>query len=236
MKTHRFFIKQKIKDTPEITITDPGIIHQLKHVLRLQPGDPIILLDGTGIEYHSRIKVLLKKESIFSKEKIKNVGNDLGLKINLASAMIKKDKYEWVLQKCTELGVYSFSPIISERTEKIKLNLDRADIIIKEAAEQSEKNTLPTIHEPVSLGYFLDNAVTNNMKNIYALDLCETKIDVSHMKSLSEVTLLIGPEGGWGEEDKKLFEKYSIKMVSLGEQILRAETANIAVSSLLLLG
>jgi len=236
MKTHRFFIEQKIEDTPEIIIANPNIIHQMKNVLRLQPGDPIILLDGTGIEYHAKVKVLLKKESIFSKEKIKKVDENLGLKLDLVPAIIKKDKYEWVLQKCTEIGVNSFSPVISERTEKTKVNMSRAEVIVKEAAEQSERNTLPIIKEPVSLEKFLENMVENNMQNIYVLDFCETKIDVSHLKSQSSVTLLIGPEGGWGEEDIKLFDKYSVKRISLGEQILRAETASVAVSSLLMLG
>ena len=236
MKTHRFFINQKITDQPEITITDPGVIHQMRHVLRLQQDDPVILLDGAGNEYHSRVKVLLKKESFFVKEKIKMVDSKKEKKINLVPALLKKDKFEWVLQKCTELGVKSFSPIISERTEKTKLNIVRANIILKEAAEQSERVTLPTLNEPVSLEEFLKKTKENNTQNVYVLDFCETKIDVSHLKTLNDVTVLIGPEGGWGEEDKKLFKEYELESISLGDRVLRAETASVAVSSLISLG
>lgn len=236
MKTHRFFVNQNIENFPEITIADPVVIHQMKNVLRLQIGDPVIFLNGTDSEYHSKVKVISKKESIFSVEEIKKVDTKVEQKINLVPALLKKDKFEWVLQKCTELGVKSFSPIISERTEKTKLNLDRGNIIIKEAAEQSERATLPTLNEPVFLEEFLKKETKNSIQNIYVLDFCETKIDVSHIKTLNEVTVLIGPEGGWGEGDKKLFEQYEIKIVSLGDRVLRAETASVGVASLISLG
>lgn len=232
MKKHRFFINQNIENISEITLTDPVVIHQMKNVLRLQIGDPVIFLNGTDNEYHSRVKVISKKESIFSVEEIKKIDIQEDKKINLAPALLKKDKFEWVLQKCTELGVHSFSPIISERTEKTKLNIDRGNIIMKEAAEQSGRVTLPILNEPISLEEFLQK----RKENIYVLDFCETKIDVSHLKTLNEVTVLIGPEGGWGENDIKLFDEYSVKRISLGEQVLRAETASVAVSSLILLG
>jgi 16S rRNA (uracil1498-N3)-methyltransferase len=239
MKIHRFFVKHKLEDLPEIYITDLDIIHQIKDVLRLKKGDSVCLFDGSGIEYFGKVKIIMKKESIISKEKIKSFSNNskiclpVGMvKIKLSPSLIKKDKLEWVYQKATEIGVFSLNPIISERTEKQKINKERLGKIVKEASEQSGKIFIPEINEPQGLEDFLKE----NRENIYALDLCETKIDVSQMKGFDEVTILIGPEGGWGEKDLENFEKYNVKRISLGEQILRAETASIAASSLLLLG
>jgi len=151
MKTHRFFIDQNLENAGDVIITNQETIHQMKDVLRLRTGDPVILLDGMGNMLQGQIKVLMKKESIISKEKLKKVSTSSKIKIKLCSSMIKKDKYEWVLQKATELGVTEFQPILSERTEKPNLNMDRAVKIIREAAEQSERGDLPNISDIESL-------------------------------------------------------------------------------------
>jgi 16S rRNA (uracil1498-N3)-methyltransferase len=230
MKTHRFFIK-KIEEGPEINITDPDVLHQMHHVLRLKKGDPVDIFDGQGKHISGRIKEVLKKYSIISAESLKFSSTGYTHKIHIAPALIKKDKFEWVVQKCTEIGVESFSPIISERTEKMKINEDRLQKIIIEACEQSGKVLIPKLYEPTNIEDFLKQ----NQKNLFALDFCETLIDVSQIKSLHEATFLIGPEGGWGESDQVLFEKYNVKKISLGNSILRAETASIAIASIVLL-
>jgi len=239
MKIHRFYIKEKIGNSAEITLSDPELIHQIKNVLRLKVSETIQLFDDFGDELDAKIEkfesdsILVsggKKES--SKVILNSKSRSSKVKIKLALAVIKKDKYEWVAQKCTEIGVVSFIPIISERTEKMNLNKERLEKIIKEAAEQSDKNYLATLVEPIKLEDFL----AEKHDNVFALDFCETLIDVSQIKELEEATFLVGPEGGWGESDLELFEKYNVPLVSLGEQVLRAETAAVAVASLTLLG
>jgi 16S rRNA (uracil1498-N3)-methyltransferase len=240
MKLHRFFIDKKIEDKQELFISDLNIIHQIKNVLRLKVGDEIVLLDGLGVEFVGQIAKLEKTEIVVSKVSFKVLKNVSQVSVKLAPALLKKDKYEWVLQKCTELGVDSFTPIISERTEKTGFNFERAIKIVKEASEQSERVIIPDVSEPILLHNFLENNFVDKKIKIYALELGEVKIDLENI--CSEFSgqgivpiILVGPEGGWGEKDLEIFEKFNVEKVSLGKQVLRAETASVAVSSLLCL-
>ncbi len=241
MKTHRFFVEQLLEGKDEIRITEQAIIHQMRDVLRLRVGDPVILLDGTGIEYHGRVKILIKKESIISKEKIKSFSNNSKIskiKVHLFASLIKKDKFEWVLQKATEIGVSRITPVISSRTEKQKLNMERADKIVREASEQSERLDIPFLDEPVDLYDAIQVAKRDANKNILiALDMDAPLIDVRKIREDGgNVFVFIGPEGGWDEKDKRMFEQEKVCFMSLGESVLRAETASVSISSLLLLG
>jgi 16S rRNA (uracil1498-N3)-methyltransferase len=241
MKIHRFFVKEKIIDSSEISISDTELVHQIKNVLRLKVGETVSILDNTGAEFLCKVKDILKKELIFSKESMKNFSRHSKGKIKLFPAMIKKDKLEFVLQKCTEIGVLEFCPILSNRTEKQNFNLERAETIIREAAEQSEKNFLPSVDVPVRLVELIGDYETGkkflDVKNSFYLDIEAPLIDVSSIvKHDGEVSIFVGPEGGWSEKDKMLFASVGIKPCSLGQTVLRAETASIAIASLLLLG
>jgi 16S rRNA (uracil1498-N3)-methyltransferase len=242
-KAPRFFIEKKL-DQQEILIQDKNIIHQLQKVLRKKTNDEIVLLDGNGKEFFGTIKEISKKEIIINRDKItihesekyetddKNILNTN--KVILAPSILKKDNFELVIQKCTELGIKNIQPIISERTEKDNLNFERLEKISKEASEQSEKIFLPEIFETKKLEDFLSRQTS---KNIFTLEFNYEEFEISKFKKMSgEIIFLVGPEGGWGETDIKLFEKFKVKKVSLGQQILRAETASIALSSLLFLG
>jgi 16S rRNA (uracil1498-N3)-methyltransferase len=225
MKIHRFFVKQIIEKDEDLTITDVDVIHQIKNVLRLQKDETVVLLDGSGKEFFAKVKIILKSESIFSKIKIKSNPQDIH-KINLYFSIPKKDKAEWVLQKGTELGVNNFYPIISDRTEKINLKQERAEIIIKEAAEQSEKAFLPTFHNPVKLEDVIHGL---NSSETFYLDIGVEKIDTQKLKDSLSLNIFVGPEGGWSEKDKDIFTKHNIKSYSLGDFVLRAETASVAI-------
>ena len=229
-KAPRFFIAEKIYDESlsenKLIISDEKIIHQIKNVLRKKEGESVVILDGRGSEFFGTIFELSKKEIKIEKDKIN---------------FYEKDNFEFVMQKCTEIGVKNFQPIISERTEKDNLNFERLEKITKEASEQSEKIFLPEIFQTKKLEEFLIEK-TNNLSNesnfkIFALEFSFKKYEFSKFRKITgEIIFLIGPEGGWGEEDLKLFEKFNVEKVSLGSQILRAETASISLATLLLLG
>lgn len=229
MKIHRFFVKEIIEKNDELVITDVDIIHQIKNVLRLREGVSVVLLDGSGKEYFGKVKIILKSESIFSKEKIKSNPQDIHI-TNLYFSIPKKDKAEWILQKCTELGVNNFIPVISDRTEKINLKKERAEVIIKEAAEQSEKMFLPVFHETVKLE---DSLIGLKFDETFYLELGVENIDIKKLKDKLSLNIFVGPEGGWSEKDKEIFAKFNIKSYSLGDFVLRAETASVAIISAL---
>ncbi len=229
MKIHRFFVEQIEERDGDLVVSDVDVIHQIKNVLRLQKDESVVLLDGSGKEFFAKVKIILKSESIFSKIKIKSNPQDIH-KINLYFSIPKKDKAEWVLQKGTELGVNNFYPVISDRTEKINLKTERAKVIIKEAAEQSEKVFLPTFHEPVKLNDVIQGL--NSVEAFY-LDIEAEKIDLKKIKDMVDVNIFVGPEGGWSEKDKDIFTEHNIKSYSLGNFVLRAETASIAIIAVL---
>ena len=230
MKLQRFFIKDAIIEGVEVSMSDADFVHQIFHVFRKKIGDQIVLLDNSGFEFLSEIVFLNKKEvniKILNKKEVLNIPTN---KVTLFASMIKKDKFEWVLEKCTELGVNSFVPVISERVEKKDLNIERAEKILKEASEQSERGFIPDICEPISLSEALENLNTNAI----AFHLEGGRFDGGG-KNLKGLAIFIGPEGGWGEKDMDLFKKYNVKIVTLGSQVLRAETASMAVCAKILL-
>lgn len=244
MKLHRFFINQEIDDSSRIEITEEELVHQLNNVLRIKIGDRFVFLDNKGSEVEVVSEEVMKKSLIFSKEKMKKKSIKNEVKIDLYPAVLKKDKMEYVLQKCTEIGVLKFCPIVSDRTEKTNLNVKRLEKIIREAAEQSEKVYLPYLSDVSSLGQLLRQNETSD--DIYYLDMDAPVLDViqtieqskisSRDNECSRISIFIGPEGGWSDVDRKLFLDHDVKPLSLGDTVLRAETASIAVSSLFLLG
>ena len=230
MRTHRFFIEQEILDSGEVKVADKDLIHQWQKVFRLKTGDRVILFDGTGFDYVSEF-VSLDRNNIVLKivEKKKNE-NIPKKEIHLFQSIIKKDKFEWVLEKGTELGVSYFHPIVSERSEKKNINFERAEKIIKEASEQSGRGDFPKISELTDF----EGALNNNFVSI-AFHPTGDKFDKNDFEKEKILGIFIGPEGGWSDKELEFFKEKGIKILSLGSQVLRAETAAIAVSSLLLL-
>lgn len=230
MRLHRFLIERKIPEGGEVMIDDKDLIHQWGKVFRLKAGDRVILFDGIGFDYVSEIVSLDKNKGILKVvEKIKNE-NIPKKEIHLFQSIIKKDKFEWVIEKGTELGVSYFHPIISERSEKKNINFERARKIIKEASEQSGRGSLPTLKELVDF----KESLNNNFPSV-AFHPIGDKFNKNDFEKEKVIGVFIGPEGGWSDRELEVFKEKGVKILSLGTQILRAETAAIAVSSLLLL-
>ncbi len=237
MRLHNFFIEQKIGEAKILRLENADLLHQLKNVFRLEKGDEVILLDNSGFQYRCRIELLSKKEGVFevvevTENKVKPMRG-----VCLCVSMIKKDNFEWILEKGTELGVSYFIPIISERSVKINFNHERGEKIIKEAAEQSGHGKLPGLYKMISLEMALEDVKKNNFFAVafhVGEEFAGKKFD-SKFAHKDMTTVFIGPEGGWTENEIALFKKYGVEIYSLGSQTLRAETAAIAISTLLLI-
>ena len=231
MRLHNFFIEEKIGDRSRIEVSDSDLIHQWRHVFRLNTGASVVLLDNSGFEYTAQFTTLtyLKAEFvILEKRKNKFLPKK---EIFLFQALIKTDKFEWILEKGTELGVSHFRPVITHRTVAKKLNLVRARKIVTESAEQSGRGTLPALYEPMKL----EELVSTYEFPYVAFDPSGKPWTHKDFETTNALGVLIGPEGGWSEQELALLKSKNIPLISLGTQILRAETAAIAVSSLLLL-
>jgi 16S rRNA (uracil1498-N3)-methyltransferase len=231
MRLHRFYINQNIEVGKEIRIDDPELLNQWGRVFRLKAEDEIILFNDSEYEFTAKFSLLSKKEAVLTILDSKKVAEEISKELHVFQSIIKKDNFELIVQKCTEIGASAFHPIISERSEKKSLNMERLIKIAKEASEQSGKVRLPKIFEPESL----EKAVENFDGDIFALDFGGKKISQNIFAKSSKIGILIGPEGGWSDKERKFFKEKGIKSFSLGSQILRAETASIAISALILL-
>jgi 16S rRNA (uracil1498-N3)-methyltransferase len=237
MRFHRFFIDEQLRNKSDITLFDDAIIHQLKDVFRFHTGDKLILLDNSGYEYISEISLLAK-----GKAEIKIVDSSMSenlpektTEVWLLAALVKKDNFEWILEKCTEIGVSHFVPVVSARSEKKDLNQERAEKIIREAAEQSGRGIMPVLHEVMSFEDAISEAQKENVHlasfhvegEIFTHEIREKLIKNKRLG------ILIGPEGGWSEKEIEFLKEKNIPIYSLGKQILRAETAAAITSALL---
>ncbi|MFA6315132.1 MAG: RsmE family RNA methyltransferase [Candidatus Paceibacterota bacterium] len=252
MRLHRFLVAEDIGDKKEITIDSKELVHQIRHVFRLRHGDEIIIFSGTGFDYHCKIDE--------SNEKSKITGNNSIIqllvtdkvrsrfvpkkKLFLAASLIKKDNFEWVVEKAVELGVTDIIPIRADRSEKKFLNNDRLEKIAIEATEQSGRGNVPKLHEIMDLvevvkflqkqeatmiAFHTDGGSFGDRKK----DL-KKKNEVEDKSGIESkpIAVFIGPEGGWSPNEIQMFHDEGVPIYCLGPQILRAETAIVSVLSL----
>jgi 16S rRNA (uracil1498-N3)-methyltransferase len=242
MRLHRFYLEQSIansvvkeKTQQEIKVENEDLIHQWRDVFRYTTGAQVVVFDGDGFDYLCMIAHIYNRTAelaIVSKKKSVMPADHTQHKLALALSMIKKDNMELVIQKATELGVSEIFPILSERSEKKSLNMTRAKKIAIEASEQSGRGDVPSIHEPIDLDEFLK--FEKNKENLNGFEskiVCdpsgEKKLDKSVIKS--SALICIGPEGGYSEKELALFKAQGFEICNLGNLVLRAETAAIAV-------
>jgi 16S rRNA (uracil1498-N3)-methyltransferase len=230
MRLHRFFADQPLPAGREAMIVNPGILHQWKRVFRLGKGDSIILFNGNGMEYISRIVSLGKNEGIVYVAEERPVAFAPRRELWLFAALVKKDNFEWILQKGTELGVSHFVPLLTDRSEKKDFNSERLKKILIEAAEQSGRATIPELHALIAP----ERAIEQHLMPSIIFHL-EGGAFVRENWDYPQLGAYLGPEGGWSDRELEFFRAKKLPIVSLGSQTLRAETAAIAVSSLLLL-
>lgn len=231
MRINRFFgdfdFSKKV-----IKISDRDIYNQIKNVLRMEIGERIILCDGKLNEALSEIVNLGRS---FIELKILDINkneNEFGVYGILYCSMLKKENFELVIQKATEIGIKEIVPIITKRTVKLNLNEKRLNKIIKEAAEQSGRGILPILNKPMHFQDALNKAGGDDL-NLFFDPSGKSFAQMSNVKcQLSNVGIWIGPEGGWDEEEIKMAKDKGFKIVSLGKLTFRAETAAIVGSFL----
>jgi 16S rRNA (uracil1498-N3)-methyltransferase len=232
MRLHRFYIKNTqgtLSSGKKLRIYDEALIHQWKNVFRLKSSDAVILFDGSGFDYFANI-LLVSKDGVEVEIGEKKVGIVPTRKVWLFVSILKKDNFEWVVEKATEIGVSHIVPVESARTEKKSLNMERLFSIAREASEQSGRTDVPEIHEPVSLEDSFGLVSDLPKEALFVADMGGESI--SSLCGDKDIAIYIGPEGGWSDADREVFAAKDFKAVSLGNTVLRAETAAIVVSAL----
>lgn len=242
MKIHRFYIPEGVMENlvnhknveivPENTdkYFDGGeFIHQITHVLRFKDGNIFHVFNTIEGEYKvSLIQAHKKALQIRVESKVEDSTDKGGVDITLAMSLIKKDKFEFVAEKATELGVKDMVPMITERVVQKHISNDRLLRITKEASEQCGRVDVPQVSNSQSL--------SNILKTVKDYDVClyghmegEVSLKELQKNSMKSLLVFIGPEGGWTEEEVKMFAKAGVKSISIHKNTLRAETAAIGV-------
>lgn len=226
MRLHRFYVLQPLGE--EVVINDVSLIKQWANVFRYKKGDFVILFNGDGTDVSYSIENISTKESVLSRKKIEPVYIP-ERKITIYISIIKKDLFELAVQKATEIGVSTIIPILSERSLAKNISEGRLNKIIIEASEQCGRGDVPTILPAISLEDVL--SVPSPHEVSYYLNKDGKHWQNKHT-NIKNIGLFIGPEGGWTENEENLFKKNKISSISLGETVLRAETASIVACAL----
>lgn len=207
----------------------------------MQPGAEIIVLDNSGWEWQVRLTLVGKNRVQGEIVAQHPAVGEPALAITLYQGTLKGQKFEWVLQKGTEVGVSEFVPTICQHSittspEALQKKYDRWQRIIQEAAEQSQRGKLPHLAQPVLLSIALAQLPSDTL-TLLPWEGAETS---SSLKTLlneqhpSKVALFIGPEGGFTPAEVRLTQAAGGHVVTLGPRILRAETAGVVACAALL--
>lgn len=203
-------------------------------VLRCKMDDEVEVLNGNGILYEGKISNIQKNEIQISIQKIVKEEKENSNKLSVAICPTKNPaRIEWFLEKATEIGIANIYPVISDRTEKQSIKQERLQQIIISAAKQSGQLFFPTLHAIQKLSSFY-NSPTLQFSN-YFIAHCED--EKQHLKNVykknESALLLIGPEGDFTKEEISIAINKNYIPVSLGNSILRVETAGVYACSII---
>ncbi|PZT85842.1 MAG: 16S rRNA (uracil(1498)-N(3))-methyltransferase [Citromicrobium sp.] len=222
----RLFIEDRLDDGTAVAIGG-NQAHYLAKVMRVAPGDAVILCDDLTGEWASEVTAVDKRQvdlKVVERLREREQVPDLWL----CAGLLKKDRFDLVLEKATELGVARIAPVVTRRCVADKLNAERADAIVTEAAEQCARTALPEIAPPVKLEALLRDWPQERQLFFADEEGGEAAADAFCYVD-GPAALLVGPEGGFDDDERAMIRAHpSAIAISLGPRILRGETAAIA--------
>ena len=234
MERPRFFTSQVLAEGAEIALeADPA--RHIARTLRMQPGDSLVLFNGDGLEYTGEIVYADRKRVDVRCHASAEPRRESPLAIELAIGMSRGDRMDWVVQKATELGVTSISPLQTARSglnlrgERLQKKLGHWQRVAASACEQCGRNCLPALNPPQSLENWVASAAPP-----LRLVLDHRAVDTSPWPMApSAIALLVGPEGGLESGELDSARAQGFRVLALGPRIMRTETAPLAAISVL---
>ena len=211
----------------QIVLTNQEHAH-LSKVLRKSTGDLINVTDGLGYIYKCRIDEIVKGSTTLS---VLNsyYDNTEYPQLTIAISITKKiSRFEWFLEKATEIGVYSIIPIISQHSEKSRLNFDRCTKILVSAMKQSLRTRLPILNAPIGFNDYIKRTAEIDKKFIATCKANNSVLLKHELKKGLSAEILIGPEGGFSEKEINNAKNTNFTPISLGQSRLRTETAGVS--------
>ena len=226
----RLFVSPPLAEGERRVLEGPQA-HYLSRVMRVAPGSAVILCDDATGEWAARVITAGKRDVTLSVVERLRVREDVP-DFWLCAALLKKDRFDLVLEKACELGVAHIRPIVTRRCVADKLNTDRARSILTEAAEQCARTALPQLAEPVKLEALLKNWPEERAL-FFADENGGDPAAAAFAAHTGPAALLVGPEGGFDDAERTAIRALrAARPVTLGPRILRGETAAIAATAL----
>ncbi len=219
------FFAREIANSEGILENDEAF-HALK-VLRLNEGSEILVTEGKGKVWQAVISHCTKKEMKFRTLELHQTEFSSGLHIAIAPTK-SNDRFEFFLEKATEIGVERITPLLCSRSERKVYNTERGKKIIKAAVKQSQRALLPKLDIMLPYSQFLKEIAKPPLFIAHLAE--ENKVDFSAFKKLKKALILIGPEGDFSPEEIELALKYKAQSLNMGDYTMRTETAGIATA------
>lgn len=229
----RFYAPPENFHAQFVTLSEEETRH-LRDVLRLRVGEEVSVFDGIGREFECVIETIEKRSSTLSLIKeVAPASPESNLELSIAATVLPGDKYDLVIQKAVELGVVEFIPIVTSRCE-VKLKdaakrLSRWRRIAFEASKQCGRAKSMDVVEPIEFANLIKNAANDD----YVLFSERDGGSFESVTALKKITAVFGPKGGWEDHELETARSRSVKIITLGGRVLRAETAAIAISAIL---
>lgn len=234
MSLPRFFVETPL-DLGAAACLDPEQSRQVRSTLRLRPGDEIVVFDGSGAEGVAALTAIQKESVAYEVRAIEHPQREPVLRLRVGLALLRGERFDLAVQKLTELGVSRITPLTAERcvvsfpvAADWERRAGRLLRVAREAAEQSERVTVPLLDAPITPAALLqDGPLISLVERADATPL-------SAVALAGQLTIAIGPEGGWAPRELAQFRAAQVNEASLGRLILRAETAAIVAAGTLL--
>lgn len=236
---NRFYIPSEFQMGEQV-VFPPGTAHQISRVLRLRQGETVIVFNGSGMDYYVDLVDVSSHEV---------QGRVLDEQANLTEPVIRltmylclaqREKFEWMLQKCTEVGASAFVPVISSRslvqTPDLDKKYERWTRILQEASEQSGRASVPSLHPVQTMEQAVQSHRVGGLKLLAWEEETSQRLQpvLSQQPDINQIAMLIGPEGGFSVEEAVLARSHGWQVITLGKRILRMETAAIVAAALII--
>jgi 16S rRNA (uracil1498-N3)-methyltransferase len=236
MGRRRFYVpRNSIQEGTACLPSDQS--HHLRDVLRIGSGEIVEIFDGAGNGYIGEVDLT---DSLVYVRKLQSIPiEEPQSHLILAAALIKSSKFEWILQKATELGIQEIIPLKTRFSEieipsgKVTLRLERWDRIIREASKQCRRSSTPRMHAPRAFADLVSDENLSSCSRFFLYEKASKPWRPEHEALSERVVICIGPEGGWDSGEIQRAGETGWQVCSLGPWVLRAETAAIAAVSII---
>jgi 16S rRNA (uracil1498-N3)-methyltransferase len=238
---NRFFLSPQAIYVQEIQFPE-DIAHQIRRVLRLREDEHVLVLDNTGMAYEVSLQFLGDRDVRGKILKKIPMDSEPTVFLSLYIGLTQREKFEWILQKGTEVGVSRFVPFTSERSliqknEIAEKKGQRWQKIIQEAAEQSHRGRIPVLESALSFSAAVKQAVANHETCLIPWEeeqAVSLRSALTQASSVTRIALMIGPEGGFSPSEVQFAMECGMIAVTLGKRILRMETAAVAAAAMVM--